>query len=80
VNAWSWEAGALSGITGERRRARRHAAAALRSGAADRAVLQEVVVPTGIGVLDGCYRPVKGTRAEGRRDGPGIRWDRAEAA
>lgn len=80
MNAWSWEAGAGSGITDQRRRARRHAAAALRSGDAERAVLQEVVVATGIGALDGCYRPVAGTRAEGRRDGPGIRWAAAEAA
>lgn len=76
MNAWTWEAGSWSGITGDRRRARRHATARLRSGEAGTAVLREVTVATGIAVMDGHYRPVAGTRTEGRRDGRGIRWDR----
>lgn len=77
MNGWEWKAGTSSGLTGERRHARRHAAARLRSGEASIAVLQEVVVLTGIAAMDGHYHPVPGGRAEGRRDGRGIRWDRA---
>lgn len=77
MNAWSWEAGNASGISGERRQARRHAEAALRSGDADRAELQMVVVATGLAVLDGHYVAVAGTKATGRRDGCGIVWSEA---
>lgn len=74
MNAWTWDAGPRSGICGERRRARRHASAAMRSGKADGAVLQMVVVVTGTAAMDDVYQPVAGARLEGRRDGNGIRW------
>jgi hypothetical protein len=72
--AWQWDAGPSSGLTGERRHARRHAAARIRSGEACRAVLQQVIVIAGI---DGHYLPVTGGRTEGRRDGCGIAWSEA---
>ena len=75
MKAWEWTAGPRSGISGEQRRARRHAAAALRCGAADRAVLQMVTVVTGTATMNDVYVPVAGARAEGHRDGRGIRWD-----
>lgn len=81
MNGWSWEAGASSGITDQRPRAQRHAEEALLSGDADTAVLQQVVIAAGNTVMGyGRYRPVAGTRAEGRRDGRRVRWDTAEAA
>lgn len=75
MNAWEWEAGNASGISGERRQARRRAAAVLLSGEADRAVLQMVVVVTGTATMDDVYLPVAGAREQGRRDGQGIVWD-----
>ncbi len=74
MNGWEWQAGNTSGLTDSRRRARRHAAAVLREGLAETAVLQEVEIDTGGLSLDGCYRPVTRTRALGRRDGKRIRW------
>jgi hypothetical protein len=73
--AWEWKAGASSGLTAERRHARRHAAARIRSGEADGAVLQKIIVITGVASVLGDYMPVTGTRSEGRRDGHGIVWD-----
>ncbi len=72
--AWEWEAGSSSGLSGDRRKARRYAAAVLRSGDAAVAVLQGVEVVTGYGTLDGHYQHVAGTRTEGRRHGQRIRW------
>lgn len=54
--------------------ARRHAAAALRSGEAATAELRMVTVVTGVADLRRRYVPVSGTRLEGRRHGAGIRW------
>lgn len=75
--AWTWEAGPCSGVCGDPRLARRHASAALRSGRAQVAVLQEVTLATGAQAMDDCYRPVARTRTEGLRVGAGIRWTRA---
>jgi hypothetical protein len=74
VNAWEWEAGTASGIAGERRQARRRAAALLRSGKAAEAILREVAVITGGGAMHDRYVPVAGTRQKGRRNGTGIQW------
>lgn len=80
VNAWEWQAGEnVSGLTDSRRRARRHASAELRSGRADTAVLQQVVIVTGHRALYGHYLPVAAGRTEGRRRGKRIRWRHAAA-
>jgi hypothetical protein len=74
VIAWEWRAGTSCGLAGERRHARRHASARIRSGDADGAVLQGVIVISGV---DGHYLPVTGARAVARRDGHGIVWGEA---
>lgn len=79
MNAWEWQAGSASGLSGERRRARRHAAAVLRSGESDKAVLRQVTVITGFRTLGSHYVPVAGTRLEGHRHGQRIRWHVAGA-
>jgi hypothetical protein len=74
VNAWEWQAGNASGIHGERRTARRHAAAALRAGDAENAELQMITVVTDTPTLEDRHVPVNGTKMRGRRHGRGVRW------
>jgi hypothetical protein len=74
VNAWAWSAGNASGLSGERRTARRHAAAVLRSGGAENAELQMVIVVTDTPTLEDRHVPVSGTKMRGRRHGRGVRW------
>jgi hypothetical protein len=76
VNAWEWEAGPASGLSDDRRSARRRAARVLRSGAAASAVLQQVLVVPGRPMPGGNYLPVAETRVEGHMDGTRIRWRR----
>ena len=80
MNAWEWEAGSACGLSDDRRKARRHVAKVLRSGAANSAVLQQVTVVPGRPVPGGNYLPVAETRVEGRMDGTRIRWRRAVGA
>ena len=77
MNAWEWEAGSACGLSDDRRKARRHVAKVLRSGAANSAVLQQVTVVPGRPVPGGNYVPVAETRVEGHVNGARIRWRRA---
>jgi hypothetical protein len=74
VNAWEWSAGSACGLSGDRRKASGHAEALLLSGEVASAVMQQVTVVTGLGALDGHYRPVSGTRVTGRLHGEHVRW------
>jgi hypothetical protein len=50
--------------------------ALLRAGAADKVVMQRVILVSGFRTLDPHYAPVPGTRLEGHRDDTGIQWKR----
>ena len=80
MNAWEWEAGPASGLSDDRRKARRRAAGWLRSGEAGKAVMCKVTVVPGQPIPGGNYLPVAGTRVEGRMDERRIRWRRVPDA
>lgn len=80
MNAWEWEAGPASGLSDDRRKARRRAAGWLRSGMADKAVMCKVTVIPGQPIRGGNYLPVAGTRVEAHMDGARIRWRHAPDA
>jgi hypothetical protein len=80
VSAWEWEAGPASGLSDDRRRARRRATGWLRSGVADKAVMCKVIVVPGQPIQGGNYLPVAGTRVEAHMDEGRIRWRHAPDA